>query len=253
MTAPPFTHLAYRDMLRVGVESGYRFAGFSEVDRLRADPGKICLMRHDCDNDLVAAARLAEIEAAERVRSTYFVMLRSAMYNLLAPTNARLVRQILGHGHWLGLHFDEALAADEADDSIVELVDRERRLLSREFDCPVEAVSFHQPGARVLQGRLRLNCVNAYDRRDMAGFHYTSDSNLAFRGGEPATLFRTAAHRKLQILIHPEWWTEREMPVAAKWDRMLLNNLQLAEESLRHREATYTESRRLVLTRDGAT
>ncbi len=251
MTAAPFTHRAYRDMLRRGVESGYRFSGFSEIDALRDDPGKVCLMRHDCDNDLVAAARLAEIEAGVGVSSTYFVMLRSAMYNLLAPTNARLVRQILGHGHWLGLHFDEALAADEKDDSIAELVDRERRLVSREFGVPIDAASFHQPGDRVLQGRIRLNCVNTYDPRDMAGFHYTSDSNLVFRGGEPTVLFCGAAHPKLQILIHPEWWTEDEMRVAAKWDRMLLNNLQLAEESLRRREAAYTERRPLVLRREG--
>ena len=251
MTAPPFTHRAYRDLLRQAVESGYRFAGFGEIDALRDDPGKLCLMRHDCDNDLVAAARLAEIEAAEGVRSTYFVMLRSAMYNLLAPTNARLVRQILGCGHWLGLHFDESLAADASDDGIAELVDRERRLVSREFGVPIDAASFHQPGDRVLQGRIRLNCVNTYDRCDMGGFHYTSDSNLVFRGGEPAELFQRAAHPKLQILIHPEWWTEDAMPAAAKWDRMLLNNLRLAEESLRRREAAYTEARPLVLKRDG--
>jgi peptidoglycan/xylan/chitin deacetylase (PgdA/CDA1 family) len=210
-------------------------------------------LRHDCDNDLVAAVRLADIEAEEGVHATYFLMLRSAMYNLLAPTNARLVRQLLGCGHWLGLHFDESLAADEPDDRVANLVDRERALVSEEFGVPIEAVSFHQPGKRVLDNRVRLNCVNTYDRRDMAGLHYTSDSNLAFRGGEPAALFRTGEHPRLQVLIHPEWWTKEEMPVAAKWDRMLLDNLELAEESLRHREATYGEKRRPVLNRKGET
>jgi len=251
MIAPPFTHVRYREILRLGAECGYRWAGFGEVAALRSSSERACLLRHDCDNDLAAAARLAEIEAEEGARSTYFVMLRSAMYNLLAPGSRALVRHILAHGHWLGLHFDESLVAGEADRRIAELVDGERALVAQEFGCAVDAVSFHQPSRRVLDNRVRLGCVNTYDRRDMAGIHYTSDSNLAFRGGEPAELFRDGSHRLLQILIHPEWWTEGEMPLAAKWDRMLLNNLDLAQDSLLRREATYTARRRFVITREG--
>src|SRR5476649_2578080 len=98
MTAA-FTHAHYREILRLGITAGYRFAGFGEITSLRATTHKACLMRHDCDNDLAAATKLAEIEAEEGIRATYFLMLRSAIYNLLAPTNSALVRKIIAGGH----------------------------------------------------------------------------------------------------------------------------------------------------------
>jgi hypothetical protein len=228
-------------MLRAGKAAGYRFAGFNDIGELRHAAGRACLLRHDCDNDLVAAARLAEIEAEEQVRGTYFVMLRSAMYNLLAPTNAALVRRILAAGHWLGLHFDESVAGSVSDERLVALVDRERALLGEEFSCPVAVVSFHQPGRRILENRVKFACVNTYDREFLSGFHYTSDSNLAFRGGDPIELFAAGTHAYLQVLTHPEWWTETAMPLAEKWRHMLANNVELAQQSLLRREATYTE------------
>lgn len=244
---PPFTHLAYRQMLRCGIAGGYRFAGFAELAVLRRGEGRICLLRHDCDNDLVAAARLAEIEAEAGVRSTYFLMLRSAMYNLLAPTNAALVRRILDCGHWLGLHFDGLAAGDAAEARLAVLVDQECELLQQEFGRPVTAVSFHQPSRLVLDNRIRLDRINTYDRRDMEGVHYTSDSNLAFRGGDPVDLFAGGAHQLLQVLIHPEWWTGSEMSLADKWRQMLSDNLDLAQQSLRGREDTFAEKWRFVL------
>lgn len=248
MSADDFTRARYREILGAGRGAGYRFAGFGEIAALKQAEDKVCLLRHDCDNDLVAAARMAEIEAETGIRSTYFVMLRSAMYNLLAPSNAALVRRILSLGHRLGLHFDESVVADRSDADAAVAVDREREVLRTEFGDEVDAVSFHQPGARVLEGRLRLGCVNTYDRRDMAGFHYTSDSNLVFRGGAPDELFRSGAHQRLHVLIHPEWWTDQAMSVAEKWDAMLLDNLELTQASLLAREDTFTERRTVRLT-----
>ncbi len=247
MIAEPFTHRRYREMLRAGKAAGYRFAPFSDIDGLRRSGERACLLRHDCDNDLVAAARLAEIELEEQVRSTYFVMPRSAMYNLFAPTNAALVRRIVAAGHWLGLHFDEAAAPDASDERLIMLVERERAFLSEEFSSPVAAVSFHQPGRRILDNRVKLACVNTYDREALSGFHYTSDSNLEFRGGDPIELFAARAPARLHVLIHPEWWTETVMPLAEKWRHMLKNNLELAQQSLLRREATFTQTMKTSL------
>jgi peptidoglycan/xylan/chitin deacetylase (PgdA/CDA1 family) len=247
MSAPAFTHARYRQLLRAAGAGGYRFAGFGELVAPAAADARLCLLRHDCDNDLVAAARLAEIEAEEEVRSTFFLMLRSALYNLLAPTGRDLVGRILEHGHWLGLHFDESVVDGEPDARVAELVDRERQVLREEFGQEIRVVSFHQPGRRILENRIKLSCLNTYDRQDMADVHYTSDSNLVFRGGEPEALFAEGSHSRIQILIHPEWWTAEPMPLAAKWDRMLLDNLEVMQESLLRREDTYTERREITV------
>src|SRR4051794_40605096 len=89
----PFTHDAYREILEAALESGYQFISFPALAEHRRRNDLVCLLRHDCDNDLVAAVEIARIEEQLNVRSTYFLMLRSALYNLLSPTNMALARE----------------------------------------------------------------------------------------------------------------------------------------------------------------
>jgi hypothetical protein len=247
MSAAPFTHEAYRVMLRSAHEAGYRFATFDELAALRRTDGRACLIRHDCDNDLIAAAALARIESELGVRSTYFVMTRSALYNVMAPPMQALVREIVSLGHRLGLHFDELPYKATPAASVAEQVDRERAWLTHEFGEPIDVVSFHQPSARILANKVRLNCLNTYDRGDMAGLHYLSDSNLRFRGKTPLECFAGGEHRLLHILLHPEWWTEAPMPLDDKWNRMLANNVEVMQQSLLAREDTYNVLRTVAI------
>ena len=241
----PFTYDHYRHILRCSLEAGYRFIGYSE---LRGRPGgesAFCLLRHDCDNDLTAAARMARIEEEMGVRSTYFVMLRSALYNLMSIPNAELVREIIGRGHWLGLHFDEMYYGAAAPGEVAARADREREWVSQEFGVPVDAVSFHQPSRRVLDNEVRLNCLNTYDRADMEGVYYLSDSCMVWKEGCPSEFFTAKRRPRLQLLIHPEWWTEEEKTVAEKWNQMLENNFELMQQSMLGRESSYNERQRV--------
>jgi hypothetical protein len=236
MTAP-FTHSQYRDLLATALGSGYQFSGFEQLrDSLPDAPA--CLLRHDCDNDLVAAAEMASIEAAIGVRSTYFLMLRSALYNLLSLPNLELAGQIVSQGHWIGLHFDERRLPGATGPELAAAADRERAILEGELGVPVRSLSLHQPGERALSGEYRFNCVNTYDKRDMAGLEYLSDSNTVWRE-DPIEAFRARRHPRLQLLVHPEWWTSHAMPVQAKWRRMLRNNFELMQTSLLERERAY--------------
>ena len=252
MSGAPFTHAQYRSMLRAGRDAGYRFATFDELAGLRRATERACILRHDCDNDLVAAAALARIESDMDVRSTYFVMTRSALYNVMAPPMQALVREIISLGHRIGLHFDELPYRTHPAASIAGQVDRERAWLTQEFGEPIDIVSFHQPSARILANEVRLNCLNTYDRGDMAGLHYLSDSNLRFRGPTPVECFASREHRLLQILLHPEWWTESPMTLDEKWNSMLANNVEVMQQSLLAREDTYKVPRTVAI-RTGAT
>ncbi len=245
MEPAPFTYDHFRFILSAALENGYHFTGFGELPDARTGERRLCLLRHDCDNDLVAAAQLARIEADLDVRSTYFVMLRSALYNLMSPLNAALVREILALGHWLGLHFDEHAYTNQPTEMIPELVDRERRWLSEEFGRSVAVVSFHQPTSRVLEGQIKLGCVSTYDPTDMAGFHYLSDSNLNFAQGCPSRLFRQRSHQHVQMLLHPEWWDDVPGSILEKWNRMLARNFDLMQQSLLAREHTYTDPQQI--------
>src|SRR3989442_12534215 len=94
-----FTYAHYRYILRAAQESGYEFIGFPELKDYRRGQQRLCLLRHDCDHEMPAAAKLARIEQEMGVRSTYFLMLRCDLYNLMSPLNAKLAREIIELGH----------------------------------------------------------------------------------------------------------------------------------------------------------
>ena len=246
----PFTYEQYRYILRSAQENGYRFISFPQLEAVRTTDERVCLLRHDCDNDLVAALTVAHIEHELGICSTYFLMLRSAMYNLLSPGNRNLVREIIGLGHWIGLHFDEVPFKNANPQTVAAQVDRERAWVVDEFGIAVEVVSFHQPGERVLNNVIKLNCLNTYDRYDMRDTYYLSDSNTVWKEGPPSNFFMARKHPRLQLLLHPEWWTETEEVILHKWNRMLAHNFELMQDNLIIRERAYTWKQRIEFNED---
>ena len=199
-------------------------------------------MRHDCDNDLLAALRMAEIEYEEKISSTFFLMLRSALYNLLAPNQLALARRILDMGHWVGLHFDMHALRDMPASLIKDSINREREALSFELGVSIDVVSFHQPCRRIIDNEIKLSCINTYDKNKLKDVFYVSDSNMGFRYGDMIDWISSTSEKNIQCLIHPEWWTISEMPIKDKWTLMLENQKGLAIKSLRTRESAYEDA-----------
>ena len=243
MSGAPFTFEHYRYMLRTGRDAGYRFITFDQLPQVRATDERACIIRHDCDNDPIAAASLARIEAELGVRATYFFMTRAALYNLMAPKVAALVHEIIALGHRLALHFDEFPYRTLPSAQIAAQVDRERRWLTEEFGQPINVVSFHQPSERVLSNEVRLNCINTYDENDMRGLRYISDSNFRFRAETPVECFQRGEHRQIQLGLHPECWTEEAMEPDSKWDLALVHSVELMQDSMLAREDTFKRRR----------
>jgi hypothetical protein len=233
-----FTFKHYRRIVETGLESGYRFIGFEDLAAVRDHVPYLCLLRHDCEGDLAAALRLGEIENELGVKSTYFVQLRSPLYNVLSTPQARFVKRLLELGHGLGLHFDERSYVYASTDELAARVDEERDILKGEFGVPVHVVSFHQPSPMVLENELKLRCLNTYDRTDMRGVGYLSDSNWRWRQ-DPIQAFRSHTHPHLQLLLHPECWTDRSMSIEQKWHQVLRHNAEIGQETLIERESTY--------------
>jgi hypothetical protein len=189
---------------------------------------------------------MARLEQEMKVYSTYFLMLRSPMYNPLSIPNSELVRGIIRRGHAIGLHFDEQCYPGAAPAQVAAHVEWERALLSQEFGVPVNVVSFHQPTRRILANEVKVRCMNTYDRTDMQGLHYVSDTNATWKQESPIKLFSNRIHPRVQLLIHPEWWTLTEMTLPGKWNQMLGDNFELMQGSLLKREATYKHRKRIV-------
>jgi hypothetical protein len=205
----PFDLDHYRELIRAAKEGGYRFAFFDGAPRA----GDL-LLRHDVDLSLEAAVELAELEAEERARATYFLMTRSIFYNLSSPVGERTLRRLRELGHRVGLHAVwPAVSLDERFDPVV---------------------AWHNPDPPYMRDPIDA-AANAMEARFSAS--YRSDSNQHWRSGCPHEELRAGSFEWLQLLTHPEIWvydgrTMRETMLAmldAERERRLV---QLAEDRI---------------------
>lgn len=211
-----FTYQAYRGLLSNLRENGYVFTDYHSYS---AYP-RCVILRHDIDNSLSQAVRLAEIEAAEGVHSTWFVLLRTDFYNPASAVSQRQLRRIRELGHELGLHFDEMAYPQEGasctagSSSTEELICHEGGILSDICGCPITTVSMHRPSKATLEADLRIpGMINSYGQTFFHDFKYLSDSRRRWR--EPVEdIIRSGAYDRLHILTHAFWYHETEQDIA---------------------------------------
>lgn len=210
-----FTYSAYRGLLHLLRKENYVFSDYHRY----AENARCVILRHDIDNSLSQAVRLAEIEAAEGVHSTWFVLLRTDFYNPASAASQRQLRRIRELGHELGLHFDEMAYPQEGascttgSSSTEELICHEAGILSDICGCPITTVSMHRPSKATLEADLKIpGMVNSYGQTFFHDFKYLSDSRRRWR--EPVEeIIRGGEYDRLHILTHAFWYHEREQDI----------------------------------------
>lgn len=203
-----FTRTNYRNILRKA-KGKFNFKFFEEFN---GEPG-VVLWRHDVDYSLQAAAKLAKIENEEGVKSTYFLLPHSDLYNLLEAENRDAVKKILQLGHHIGLHFDCSFYSINNEKSLSEYLAFEKGIIEKIFETEVKVFSFHNPFS------FELGCkkdeyggmINTYADRFFSKTGYCSDSNGYWRYKRLDDFLLNNDFESLQILTHPEWWQEEEM------------------------------------------
>jgi hypothetical protein len=245
-----FSIAKYCDLLRNGISSGYDFIGFHEVGPIGQTVSRdnnLCLLRHDVDADVSAALVMAKIERQLDVSATYFLMLRSPLYNLMGRKNHMMVEEILDLGHAIGLHYDQGFDAmrNWTAARTATAIEEEAQWMEKQFNTKVSSVSFHQPSSTILQANIDTGTrINTYDRSRLVNFDYFSDSNRQFKLAELAkgnieNSFSVLFPRNLQLLIHPMWWVYNDKSTDAVWDRAINSNLQTMQEQLVETERAY--------------
>jgi hypothetical protein len=232
-----FTEHAYGAALAAAA-ARYRFEPFGTT---AAAPH--VLWRHDVDASMHRAAALAEIEAAQGVRSTWFLSLHSTFYNLLEREPTELARRLAALGHWIGLHFDAAYYDGDAD--LVAHMAAERALLESVVGAPVGAVSFHNPDRTRIQDvrdDVLAGMVNAYGRTLGERYAYVSDSNGYWRFRRLADVLEAGDEPRLHVLTHPEWWQAEPMAPRERIQRSIDGRAQRVAESY---DAALAEAGRL--------
>lgn len=205
-SSAPFGTRRLTEMYAAALANGYRSAIFGEEDQCVVP---WILWRHDIDLELAAARPIAELEAAQGIRSTYFFMTASWFYNLFSQEGRATVRHVLEHGHAVGLHCDLGVGRDVAlaADEIERRVGQDFALLESAFPgCFGRLVSFHNPPDAVLRQRF-ASFYSTYQPKFFAEVKYLSESNRVWRDGPPERWFDPVRHPRLSILLHPEIWT----------------------------------------------
>jgi hypothetical protein len=239
-----FSRATYSALLKTFAESGYRFSTFSEeADRQsKYTSEKWCLLRHDVDISMDFAVDMARIEHEYGARSTYFVMLRSPMYNLMSRHCAEVLTQLVDLGHEIGLHFDAGCPRRRSmtlEDDIRFEIDTLSGLVGKR----VSAFSFHQPSEEAIRSRIEISgVINTYHPDHMRGYKYISDSNRVWREMNPFELVAQGFERA-HILMHPIWWMCEENITFDCWDRAIARNFKSEQRQILNTEKAYGPER----------
>jgi hypothetical protein len=218
-----FTESEYRNMLKLA-KITWQLIPFAEYRK----PGRVCLWRHDLDFSVHRAYRLAQIEAEEGLRATYFILLHSAFYNTLEPDIVRLILGIREFGHDLGLHFDPTFYPDHfhCGNVLGEKLAFEQQILSSVFGADIRAFSLHNPTVgdwltKIDQQDEIAGMVNAYGPYIRQHYGYCSDSNGYWRFRRLRDVLTAATDEKLHVLLHDAWWTPAPMSPRARISRAI--------------------------------
>jgi len=201
-----FTETGYRELLKKAKDN-WSFINYPEHRK----PGNVCLWRHDIDFSVHRAYRLAQIEAEEDIKSTFFIHLHSQFYNPLESEVRDLILNIIDLGHDLGLHFDPAFYIPRmgAKDDFIDFMKLEKQFLSRIFQTNIKAFSFHNPDTGpwldINQDNV-AGMTNAYGKYIKKHYTYCTDSNGYWRFQRLRDVLEARRDEKIHVLTHPAWW-----------------------------------------------
>ncbi|MCG3777069.1 MAG: hypothetical protein JW395_3945 [Nitrospira sp.] len=220
----------YQQLVRDLLARGYELVDFEQAKPER----KHLILRHDVDMCLERAVAMAAVETSIGIRSHYFVLLDTEMYNLASHRSREAMRSILQGGHQIGLHFDASRIGDGNIEALQSEVRRECHILEQHTGRPVKVVTFHRPGKwalgfpEPLAGRL-----HGYQPRFFSEMGYCTDSEGRFRFHHPLSHPAVQEGRALQLVIHPIWWAAQSSQSAlAKLETFLGDRQVLLADEL---------------------
>ena len=217
----------YNQLLEGLLAAGYRWETFTRNEP-RVELGPFVLLRHDVDFSLEHAVQMAEVEYAYGVTATYFVQLRSPLYNLMSVPACRLIDRIQSRNHVIGLHFDPSFYSEQVADGVRYELDL---LLSVFPEASTDVVSLHRPRlwqTWAVEQVARASIVHTYDDRFVRDVAYFSDSAGIWQRGNPMRSDDFRARRSMHILTHPLWWVEGGATSIAKLGGYIRRRRELA-------------------------
>ena len=195
------------------------------------------LLRHDIDFSLLNAHKIALLESSFGIKSTYFFMLTSNMYNPLSKKNRTLIFDIKDMGHKISLHFDPTVYKN------LKSFLTEKNVFETTFETNIDVVSIHRPGPFLNNNDIDLyGTKHTYQNRYFKKMKYISDS-----GGrdilQPLMNCITNKNHSngLQLLLHPIWWTYNSNFATETLNNWKENQINFLTQEIRLNCKTYKD------------
>lgn len=198
---------AYRDILAAAQARGARFASLAEAPGSGTSTGVVYL-RHDVDYSLQMAVELAKANAALGVSGTFFLLLRSQVYNLLSYDAIPYVQRLADLGQRLGFHMALPSGVPATAAGLAELVRADFDIVARHVPAVESVFAWHNTTPAILELGLDLDVpglVSAYSRRLFKDIPYHSDTGMRYSVREWRAIAGSDAPA-MQLLFHPELW-----------------------------------------------
>lgn len=199
-----FTYDAYRKLLLTFKNNGYQDIFYQEADMTK----KQVILRHDIDNSIEDALKIAEIEKEVGMKSTYFVLIGTEFYNLFTKRSKEMIEKIIAYGHSVQLHFDVTNYEIGSKGDLIQMIEKEMRILEMITKQPVHVVSFHRPLREYFNETISNSFISAYDKQFFSDFKYVSDSRRNWKDDPYEAVAN--GYRHIQCLTHAFWYDERE-------------------------------------------
>ena len=181
------------------LKSFYKFKYFDE----KINKHNNIILRHDIDYELDYALNIAKLNNKLRIKSTFFVLLRSNFYNLLSPHSIDILKHINYLGAKIGLHYDETIYTKDFRKNFL----KEIAILEKFLKHKINIISFHRPSIKLSnKNKKYFNFNHTYMGKFTKNIKYYSDSMKQFRFGNPLKSEEFKNKKSMQILLHPIWW-----------------------------------------------
>jgi hypothetical protein len=161
------------------------------------------VLRHDVDESIDFAYTLYLSEKSIGVKSTFYILLTSDLYNPFSKKNRAYLEKMHIDEFEIGLHFDPLAYTNVEDSFLIEKFEEEIFIFEKTLDIKLHSYSMHQPsvsGKYINHDKL----INAYDKELFTIDRYISDSAFTFRGKNLNEYIEKSNHEIIQLLIHPD-------------------------------------------------
>ncbi len=204
---------SYSDTLRAYRDAGYAVTGFEQY--LAEPQAQHLVLRHDIDNTIEQAMRVARVDAEAGCTSTFFLRVHARGYNLMSLQSLQIIQEMEALGHEVQLHLEGGLSDWLGGDNW-EWAERQRAVFEAAVGRPLGGFSSHEParmGGMEFANALREHwsdavAYHAYEERFMMpNMKYLSDSSGRWREGHFGMW--VGKEPLMQVLTHPFWWFEK--------------------------------------------